>query len=206
MATKRRKSRKVGERAGVDLDGLLDIACDVMTKSGFYGMSFQSIADRAGVSQTTIFHYFKDRSTLVRMIILYCVRSNRAFVEALEGPDATPLDRIRKHFRGNFAWARHRPDQASVLLLLYYLGSVHPEQAAFYGEILVRARRRIYDLLVEANAEGMLRAELDLGEMAELLHDLLVGGFVNRMATRSIEDAEAGLIAKLLRVLDPALR
>lgn len=74
---------------------------------------FQSIADEAKVSQTTILRYFKDRSNLLKRIINYVLESNQDFVSQLSPvSNKNKSSTLHNYFRGNFRWAKTRPDQA----------------------------------------------------------------------------------------------
>ncbi len=198
---KTRKKRVAGTRAGIAAPDLLDLTCTLMATRGFHATTFQLIADRAGVSQTTILHYFKDRLGLARQVVLHVVQANRDSVIELRTENDSSLDQLRKHFLGNFRWARDRPDQASVILLLYYLGSVDPEFSELYRRVLEAARGRITGLLEAAIREGTLPTTLPLSETTEILHELLLGSILNRVSTGNLADGESIHLRKLELVL-----
>ncbi len=193
---KQKKSRKVGARANIEPSHLLEIACQLMAKSGFHGTSFQSIADRAGISQTTVLHYFKDRTTFIKAAILHVVQSNRDFIEPLLLAKNSPQEKLRIHFRGNFLWAMSRPHQASVIILLYYMGSFDEDFAVLYREIRAVATKRIFNLLLEFPRKKALQTRT-LEKTAMTLHDLLLGGLMNQVATQTLEKGEKDLMDKL---------
>ena len=194
--------RKAGIKANVDLEQLLETACLLISKKGFHETSFQSIADRAKISQTTVMHYFKNKNTLVRLLIGHVVQSNRNTVEPLFKTEDTPVDRLKKHFLGNFRWGERYPHQISVLLLFYYMGSVNEDFSELYTEVRKRARMRIQEILEKIPASKKTSNKNFTAEwMAEMLHDLLVGAGVNAVATQSMEGSEDALLQKLESIL-----
>lgn len=53
----------------VTKDAIRDAAIDVASETGFNGMTMDKVAERAGVSASTVYRYFDDRSTLLTAII-----------------------------------------------------------------------------------------------------------------------------------------
>ncbi|WP_185995936.1 TetR/AcrR family transcriptional regulator [Nocardioides campestrisoli] len=57
-------------RRGSRRDVVLWAAIDVMTEVGYHGASVRDIADRAGVTTTSIYHYFGSKENLLREIMV----------------------------------------------------------------------------------------------------------------------------------------
>jgi AcrR family transcriptional regulator len=177
------KRRKQGERAHASPQLILDSACRLMAAQGFFGVSFQSIADDLGLSQSTIMHYFPNKLALVRATIESIVLKNHAAVSALIGIDDSGLERLRKHFIGNLQWAQSEPTEASTILLLYYMGSVNEDFGKLYSFILEKAQIRIKEYLLAAVREGEISPEVDLQTASEILHETLLASLLNVLAS-----------------------
>lgn len=190
------KLRRRGERANLGPQKVLDETCKLLAKRGFSDISFQEIADQLHVSQSTVFHYFKNRDELIYKVLGYVVESNHVHVSQLAKIEDDALTRLGKHLSGNQAWAFAHADQASVILYLYYMGSVRPEFAELYRKILIRGRERIMELLLAAQRERAIRAIAPLDLLAELIHDILLASLVNAVATQAPQLEEKRLQKK----------
>jgi hypothetical protein len=94
-------------------------------------------------------------------------------------PEDGAAEKLRKHFWGNIAWAMKYPSEGQTLLLLYYLASFDPHFSEVYFGMLRNARARIQEHLLAGIREGEFRRDLDPALAAEVLHDALLGSFIN---------------------------
>jgi AcrR family transcriptional regulator len=165
---------------------IIEHAIRQFARNGFERASFQAIADSCKVSQTAVFYHFPDKESLIRGAIDQVVIHNHEYVSKAMLPTDSARTRLVKHFRQNIAWAFERPEEAQVLLMLYYFGSIVPEFSTIYSTLLDRARARIFEHILAGQREGLFRREsLERSRLrAELFHDALVGGFVNALATQ----------------------
>jgi hypothetical protein len=112
------------------------------------------------------------------------VRSNHQYVSDLIKIEDTALERLWKYFQGNLAWTRERPDEASVILLLYYVGATDPKFAELYKKILKSARDRVLEQILAASRENAIRLEIPAATAAEILHESLLASLLNLLSTR----------------------
>lgn len=89
---------------------ILTAAIDVVAERGFEGASATAIAVRAGVSKGLIWHYFADKTELMRQAVLHAVRSLRDEIAASAGPDEPVADAIRGYVRTVARLRRSRPE------------------------------------------------------------------------------------------------
>lgn len=199
------ETRKRGERAHLQPSMILDVACDLVARHGFADVSFQMIAKEVGVSQSTIMHYFPNKLALIRALIEHIVQQNHAYVSAMHKVEHDGFTRLKNHFLGNLKWANENPAQGSVILLLYYMGSVNKEFGNLYGRILANARLRVAEHVLAAQREGLIELGLPVELVVELLQESLLGSLLNLGACHSlpadtaiVEKKWNGLFAKLL--------
>lgn len=83
----------------------------VVARHGFEGASANRIAEQAGVSKGLIWHYFADKTDLLKQALMSTMTSLGDELNRQIDPAATVPDRIRAHLRWIAAWARDHPDE-----------------------------------------------------------------------------------------------
>ena len=179
------KKRMRGTKANIEPKAILDRVCGLTAKHGFFGLSFQMIADDLGVSQSTIMHYYPSKPILIRALIDNVVLDNQASVSKLIKIEDDALTRLKNHFLGNLKWAKEKPEQASTILLLYYMGSVDKEFGDLYKRILAVARYRILEHILAAERESLIDLTMPADTAAEILQESLLASLLNIVATHS---------------------
>ena len=153
-----------------------------------YGMmegSFQRIADRSKISQSAIFRYYKNKSELINATIKQIVIDNHGLVSKFISPDQDSVTQLKNHFFGNLEWGKKHPEQARMLLMIYHLACFDPIFLKIYTELLSGARLRIKGYLFAAVREKRLAQNTDLDHLAALLHEALMGNFINSLTVES---------------------
>lgn len=156
----------------------------LFSKKGYAPTSFQDIADDCGLSQTAVLFHFSNKKNLIRDAIYFVVESNHRVVSAGLDPKANARDRLKKHFEMNLQWAVKKPSEAQLILLLYYMAAQNKVFCQMYRQMRTHASRRIEEYLYEAQREGTVSAKLKPHPISLLLHDTLLGGILNFLATR----------------------
>jgi AcrR family transcriptional regulator len=170
----------------------------VFARSGFSSGSFQQIADRCSLSQAAVLYHFKDKNLLIEEVLRHITQRNHELVSKSSAITDNARVRLMKHFRGNLEWGLKFPDEAQTLLLVYYFGCFNVRFSKIYAEMLTRARLRIQEHLLAGQREGLFKLRQSAVETAEILHDSLLGCFVNALSTQSASQAS---IDKSLRQL-----
>jgi AcrR family transcriptional regulator len=162
---------------------ILRNAIRIFAREGFAGATFQAIADACGLTQPAAFHYFKNKEELILASIEAMAQGNYATVSGLMRPEDGAYDRLYKHCLGNLLWALDRREDASLLLLLYYLAAINPKFSTVYTDLLARARLRMREHLLAGQRERVFVFQEMPEVMAARFHDLLLGSFVNILTT-----------------------
>jgi len=171
-------------------------AIRLFARDGFAKTSVQAIADRSGVSQTNVLYHFRTKEGLVEGVIEYIAKHNHEVVLRNQRMEDDARERLKKHFEGNLEWGVRHKDEAQILILLYYMGTFNQQFSSLYLGLQKTARERIETLLHAGLREGLFNFRLRPSQMSELLHDTLVGGFINLLSVPHSKSAAAELKQK----------
>src|SRR5262249_10791571 len=152
-------------------------------RDGFASATFQSIADACKVTQPALFHHFKNKEALILASIEEMARGNYATVGNIMAPSDDAYLRLFKHCMGNLVWCIRSPDDAKLLVLLYYLAAYNDRFSQIYAGLLTRARARMLEHVLAGRRERVFKFSGEPEELAVRLHDQLLGSFVNLLTT-----------------------
>jgi AcrR family transcriptional regulator len=175
---------------------ILNQALKLFSAQGFQNTSLQQVADDCGISQSAIFYYYPSKDVLLKALVSKILANNHTLVAKMMQDKDTNQKRIEKIFVGNLDWALAFPQEAQVIFLLYYSASVDTVFCDIYKTILTNIRLRIYELLKAGVVKGEFSKTLDCKSTAELLHDALLGGIVNIVATQGGKSLRNACIKK----------
>ncbi|MFE8990701.1 TetR family transcriptional regulator [Streptomyces collinus] len=175
------ESRPNGERqprAGKSLKAqqrrqeILQIAMDTFAARGYNNASLQEIADRAGVTQAGVLHYFRSKAQLLTSV--------------LDLRDASDIEQLGPERPRGLAFLRHLVDTArrnterEGIVRLYAVLSAesvtegHPAQD-YFRERYAGLRAFVTEALAEASELGETRPGLDLEEAATAIIAVMDG-------------------------------
>ena len=148
---------------------LLDAAKSVFEDSGFLEARISDIAERAGLSHGSFYHYFDSKEQIFREVA-------EAVDEQLSAPlagvildpssHAPPQERIRKGMRLHFESYRA---EARMMGVIEQVSRYDPTLAAVRLERHVRDRAQVADSIRQLQRRGMVDASLDPGIAAAAL-------------------------------------
>jgi AcrR family transcriptional regulator len=196
--------RKREER--VTPEKILPTAIELFARQGFMSTSMQNIADELGVSQSLVMYHFPNRIRLFEACIAWVQGRNKAIVEATLRPEDDALTRLRKHFHANLKWAVEAPEEAQVVVLLYYIAAYDPDFATLNDKVLGVAREKILACLMAARREKLIAPGQDTETVAEILHDILMGGILNWLTTRKASRVKRAPVDALHAKWEEAVR
>ncbi|WP_280831489.1 TetR/AcrR family transcriptional regulator [Mycolicibacterium frederiksbergense] len=152
-------SRPAGQvgRPGYDLDSLLAVAVTVFNQRGYDGTSMEHLANRLGISKSSIYHHVRGKSELLELSVNRALDALFAVTEEPETTSGPAIDRLEHLVRRSVhVLAEQLP---YVTLLLRIRGNTAVERQAL-------ARRREFDHIVgklvrDACDEGSVRPDVD---------------------------------------------
>lgn len=164
--TSPRVARRSGPgRPGYDLDSLLSVAVKVFNEKGYDGTSMEVLAQRLGITKSSIYHHVSGKSELLDLALSRAL--NGLFAATTEPATTTGryVDRLEHLVRRSIQVLV--AELPYVTLLLRVRGNSAVERRAL-------ARRRefddfVADLVTEAAAEGDLRPDVDPALISKLL-------------------------------------
>lgn len=74
---------------------ILTAAAKLFATQGFDRTSMRDIAQECGISKATLYHYFPDKDSIIRPMVMGTTRSIFQHVSALDDPERPPLERLR---------------------------------------------------------------------------------------------------------------
>jgi AcrR family transcriptional regulator len=103
---------------------IVEAAVRVFSETDPVEVTFEEIAEAAGVSRALVYNYFGDRGGLVAAVYLHTFHELNDHLNATIDPQAPPDDRLRTIVRG---YLRFAVDHAAAWRLLQMTGAVnHP--------------------------------------------------------------------------------
>ena len=202
-------------------DEILDAALQVFAINGYRGTRLEQVAEAAGVTKGTIYHYFSSKEQL----LLEAARKRRtrifAEAEAAIGDSSEPAS-VRLRRGHHMAWHRWCNPQSRQLLRLM-ISEVSVEAPAVFQEWLrdgfLRGIRLMAGLIEEGKKNGEFRPDVDAEVAARVMNSGMFFHLLlhyemgmNEIAPIDIErfiDAQrtqGGTVAGPHAVLEPGMR
>jgi AcrR family transcriptional regulator len=138
---------------------LIEIACHIFAEKGFDGATLQDIADRFGVLKGSLFHYIQSKDDLLFEIIDGVYAGAEDAIWSIAGADDSAVSRLRRLI---VAYVRYVTDhQPAITVWLHDLNSLEPERSEVIRTREEHNRRRLVDLITQAQREGGVRPDAD---------------------------------------------
>lgn len=90
---------------------ILSMAAQLFASRGFDGTSMRDIAESCGISKATLYHYFPDKDSIVRPLVMGTTKAIYLHVASHDDPSKPPLERLKTFmvetaaFFERFRWA-----------------------------------------------------------------------------------------------------
>ncbi|MBQ2040145.1 MAG: TetR/AcrR family transcriptional regulator [Thermoguttaceae bacterium] len=122
---------------------ILERAFELFAEEGFSGVTYQKIADRCGISRTSIYKYFKDKDQIFIFAIKLSTDKLSSIVEKVVARhELTPVDKIRRVLHLTIKLLTD--NQVFLSVLLEYLTSLKSSG----GDVRHKARARTIGMRV----------------------------------------------------------
>jgi AcrR family transcriptional regulator len=113
--------RKPGRPRDPDLESrrkaeILDAAAKVFAASGFAGTQVQTIADRLGVGNGTVYRYFPTKEALFLAAVQRGLTELTDTIEPLMAADSDPVETVRRVVQAYLAFFHRRPEMAELFI------------------------------------------------------------------------------------------
>lgn len=187
-------------RPGYDRAGILGVAVAAFIEHGYDATSISMLADRLGLSKSAVYHHFASKEAMLGAALDEALSGLERALLRTSSDDRSAVDRLEDVVRGAVhVLVDHLP---TVTLLLRVRGNTAVEREAL-------ERRRTFDrsvqqLVVAAQQEGSVRADIDPRVLERLLFGM-INSTVEWFRPGGAEDA-AGLADDVVAVAFDGLR
>jgi AcrR family transcriptional regulator len=146
------RPRATGEPAGDSRQDLLDAAAALFIDHGYAATSTRAIADRAGLRQASLYHYFGGKEDMLAELLEGTVRPSLRAAQTLLELDASPLAKLWALCRFDLALLCGGPHNLGVLYLRPEIQT--PRFMAFRAEH-AELRSRYHTLVLAAGGDDV---------------------------------------------------
>lgn len=168
-------------------------AAELIAERGYDGFSMAAVADRAGVSKTTVYRRWPTRPHLILDTMTSVIRVSIV--------DTGDLRADLVSFACSLGAGMRAPDSRKLLAELTLASAQRPELADAFSRLYTQRRATVVATLHRAQAAGDLRAGVD----ADLLIDQLSGALHYRMLLRGEAPSDAYAERLVDAILEGAL-
>lgn len=183
---------------------ILERAFELFAEEGFAGVTYQKIANRCGVSRTSIYKYFKDKDEIfVYAIKLATKNLSTSVKKVVDREEWSTVDKIRRVMRLTAKMLEE--NRVFLRVVLDYLTSLKSSG----GDVRRKARRHTFGfrflltrLVADAMAEGQFR-QGDASQTAARLYSIIEAFVLNLTVTDAMDGKEC--VALINSCLDELL-
>ncbi len=135
---------------------ILEVSRELLIKEGFGKMSMRRIAERADVSATSIYLYFKNKDDLLLALIEESIENLKAALMEVVDVSKGLLMQLEDMARAYISYALNHPQEYEIIYM------VRPEEMPRYPKEKFMNIRSGYELLAGIISEGHAREQIDV--------------------------------------------
>ncbi|MBN1221034.1 MAG: TetR/AcrR family transcriptional regulator [Anaerolineae bacterium] len=153
---------------------ILEAARQVFAEQGFYGARMSDIAQAIGVSQGTMYHYFRSKDELFLAVLNVWNEQIKAIVQQLPNSDLSTVDKFWLVNQLAASFFETGEDLLPVLVEYWAYTLRNPEAAASFREFFILMQQSFKDIL-QAGIEAGEFKPVDI-EIASALPLIILDG------------------------------
>ena len=197
------------------LELLFAASLRLFARYGFARTRVEDVARELGMTKGNLYFYVRSKEELYFRTVDWALGAWCAEIEAsifgAADPGAAADDegaaaRFGRMARGAFGYMREHPDLRAVIEADPTIYSLDPHEDRF-AEVNSRARNVMRRLIVEGQASGEFRSDLDLEATADFLYAVYIAFLIKAWSLREGEEAarlfEAGIDIAIKGLLAP---
>lgn len=175
---------RVRQSKELSRDKILIASLKLMNQEGWAGLSFQKIAKTCRMSSSNVVYHFSSRGDLMLALLDRISLNNGDIVQRNLKPEFNAYQRLINHFEKNLEWAADFPSEAQVIAQIYAYAGHDKEFAQVFAVMFERAQGKIIEHLLAGQREGLFHFNEEVSFLARLIHNMLVGAFINTVGSR----------------------
>jgi AcrR family transcriptional regulator len=154
---------------------ILEKALDVFIEEGFEDVTFQKIADRCGITRTTLYIYFKNKKEIFNFSIKQFLSIlENALTEITKEKDISYTEKLIQVMNVTFRCLEENRRLLSVILNYVVYASKNDSDPGYrVRRRTVRMRHFLSTMLIEGIKAGEFLPSVNVKEANELLYSLL---------------------------------
>ena len=156
---------------------------------GWNQVNFNQLSKTCGLSQPAFYKYFKDKTDLLYHCLLNAASEGRSFIDSKVKDRDFAKEKLKKYLKGNLQWARKYPEQAHIIISMYYFSHNHKKIQETFSLITATGLERIQTILIFGNREGAWKIQ-DIDLHANMIHNLLVGEILKGFNSKKFKQSE----------------
>ena len=181
---------------------LMDAALEVFARNGYRNTRLEEVAEAAGVTKGTIYHYFDTKEALLLSVCRHyqSLAFDRA-EEVLRDRSRPPSVRIRLLVEKLFGNVTPR---GRLLMALLVRGVAH-DVPRVHDDWLANGPMLLWTLVAQLVEEGQTAGEFRLGADGEVAARVLVSGLMLQLIWQQHAPAEPALAVDEARLIDSSI-
>ena len=140
---------------------IVEAVTQIIVRDGFDRVTMREIAREAGYAHGAIARYFPDKQSLLTAAFLHVFSSSQEYSEQ-QVSGVRGLEGLRRMSRVILPFSAVGSQKSRLVLSFWDRASQDPELWEIHHEVIVRRRDLIRRLLLEAEEDGELRADIDI--------------------------------------------
>lgn len=166
-------------------------AYSLIAEKGFEGLRTREVADKVGINSATLHYYFPTKEALIRGVVEHLMQELRTSRARPKAP-LSALDLLRAEFTDIRLRLKEAPEQLAVLTELAVRAWRDPAIAQMLQYLDEGWCGHLISILEAGIAEGVFRADLDVGATAHAMMSQLRGlGYQGRLDGKKIDSLVA---------------
>lgn len=209
MSLDQRREQEKQERR----DSILDAAEQAFFSKGFDKCSMDEIARTAQLSRALLYVYFKDKTAILRGVLLRSVESLRQRFVAVSQAEGVGIQKVAALGRAYYAFSQEEPDYFDVLTQSGTFPHLLDEDEQ--SQALQCCGNQVMDLMVKVLEQGVADGSLSAERVADpvktayflrgALHGVIMEARQPDQKTSDLPDADA-LISYTISMLGHSMR
>lgn len=134
---------------------LYDAAARLFAAKGYHGASLQDLANKLGLSKSSLYHYFDSKEELLYRLLDEYISQALEEIESFCAEDLTPKEKLARFMR--FYTGFYAGDQARLILLVNEVDKLAPKRRRVLEAKERRYLEALKGILADLKAQGLMK-------------------------------------------------
>lgn len=181
-------------------------AINLFSTSGFDQVSLKMIGDNIGISQSAVAQHFGTKRNIIFRVRDIVSKSNRGFVDESINAYDKPAKQLVDYGFANLEWGFKNRKLAQIIVLTYYFSFMDKEFQTAQALAVTVATDRVEKYVISYFREAGLEDFKKTRDVANAIHQYVLGMFIREIASQSKMTAAKVLRAQIQSVIEGILK